>query len=53
LIGERSGTGRALKKLPCVVAKAMQFLTKGYLEDPAAILNSARFKRRIPADSPC
>jgi GTP cyclohydrolase I len=37
---EREG----LEKTPLRVAKAMQFLTKGYLEDPAAILNSARFR---------
>lgn len=37
---EREG----LLKTPVRVAKAMQFLTKGYREDPAAILNSARFK---------
>lgn len=33
-----------LLKTPLRVAKSMQFLTKGYQEDPAAILNSARFK---------
>jgi GTP cyclohydrolase IA len=33
-----------LEKTPLRVAKAMQFLTKGYLEDPAAILNSAKFR---------
>jgi GTP cyclohydrolase I len=37
---EREG----LERTPLRVAKAMQFLTKGYLEDPAAILNSARFR---------
>ena len=37
---EREG----LEKTPLRVAKAMQFLTKGYQEDPAAILNSARFR---------
>ncbi len=37
---EREG----LEKTPLRVAKAMQFLTKGYLEDPATILNSARFR---------
>ena len=33
-----------LKKTPERVAKAMQFLTKGYNEDPEAILRSALFK---------
>lgn len=33
-----------LEKTPYRVAKAMQYLLKGYQEDPAAILNSARFK---------
>ena len=37
---EREG----LEKTPLRVAKAMQFLAKGYQEDPAAILNSARFR---------
>lgn len=32
-----------LEKTPERVAKAMRFLTKGYDEDPVAILNSARF----------
>ena len=41
---EREG----LVKTPYRVAKAMQFLTKGYLEDPADILNWS-FYRRIPA----
>lgn len=36
---EREG----LLKTPERVAKAMRFLTKGYDEDPVAILNSARF----------
>lgn len=43
LIGEEPER-EGLLKTPVRVAKAMQFLTKGYLEDPAAILNSARFK---------
>lgn len=43
LIGE-DPEREGLLKTPVRVAKAMQFLTKGYLEDPAAILNSARFK---------
>lgn len=33
-----------LIKTPMRVAKAMQFLTKGYHEDPAAVLSSAMFK---------
>lgn len=33
-----------LLRTPQRVAKAMQFLTKGYREDPAAILNSAKFR---------
>lgn len=37
---EREG----LIKTPLRVAKSMQFLTKGYAEDPADILNSARFR---------
>ena len=32
-----------LLKTPERVAKAMQFLTKGYREDPAAVLRSAMF----------
>ena len=37
---EREG----LQRTPYRVAKAMQTLTKGYKEDPKAILNSAKFK---------
>ncbi len=37
---EREG----LLKTPCRVAKAMQFLTQGYHQDPAEILKSAMFK---------
>ncbi len=37
---EREG----LVRTPLRVARAMQFLTKGYQEDPAAILNSAKFR---------
>lgn len=37
---EREG----LLKTPIRVARSMQFLTQGYGENPAAILNSARFK---------
>ena len=33
-----------LLKTPERVAKAMQFLTKGYHEDPAAVLRGAMFK---------
>ncbi len=43
LIGEdieREG----LKKSPCRVAKALQFMTQGYNSDPAKIINSALFK---------
>ena len=37
---EREG----LLKTPMRVAKAMQFLTKGYNEDPEAVLRSAMFQ---------
>ena len=37
---EREG----LLKTPMRVAKAMQYLTKGYREDPAAVLRSAMFE---------
>ncbi len=37
---EREG----LLKTPERVAKAMQFLTQGYAQDPKAIINSAKFK---------
>ncbi len=43
LIGE-DPTREGLEKTPERVAKAMQFLTHGYDLDPAAILESARFK---------
>ncbi|MDD2538000.1 MAG: GTP cyclohydrolase I FolE [Bacteroidales bacterium] len=33
-----------LLRTPLRVAQSMQYLTKGYQEDPAAILNSARFR---------
>ena len=33
-----------LLKTPVRVARSMQFLTQGYGQDPAAILNSARFR---------
>ncbi len=43
LLGENSER-EGLIKTPERVAKAMQFLTKGYHEDPMAILRSALFK---------
>ena len=43
LLGEDANR-EGLVKTPHRVVKAMQFLTKGYAEDPADILNSARFK---------
>lgn len=43
LLGEDAGR-EGLQKTPCRVAKAMQTLTRGYAEDPKAILNSAKFK---------
>lgn len=43
LIGEDSSR-EGLLKTPERVAKSIQFLTKGYGEDGAAILNSAKFK---------
>ncbi len=42
LIGEDSGR-EGLLKTPERVAKAMQFLTKGYKENPDAIMQSAKF----------
>lgn len=36
-----------LVKTPERVAKAMQFLTQGYQQDPIAIINSARFKESV------
>ncbi len=36
-----------LIKTPERVAKAMQFLTQGYTQDPRAIINSARFKEDV------
>ena len=39
---EREG----LKKSPERIAKAMQFLTQGYYQDPKAILESAMFKEQ-------
>ncbi len=43
LLGEDPGR-EGLLKTPVRVAKSMQFLTKGYNEDPAEILKSALFK---------
>lgn len=43
LLGE-DPTREGLEKTPSRVARAMQFLTAGYEQDPIAILNSARFK---------
>lgn len=43
LLGEDAGR-EGLLKTPERVAKAMLTLTRGYHEDPAAILNSAKFK---------
>ncbi len=42
LVGEDSGR-EGLLKTPERVAKAMQFLTKGYKENPDAIMQSAKF----------
>jgi len=42
LMGEDAGR-EGLLKTPHRVAKAMQTLTRGYAEDPIAILNSAKF----------
>lgn len=43
LLGE-DGNREGLVKTPERVAKAMQFLTRGYRQDPEAILRSALFK---------
>ena len=43
LLGEDSGR-EGLLATPTRVAKAMQFLTQGYGQDPVAILKSAMFK---------
>ncbi len=40
---EREG----LLKTPERVAKAMQYLTQGYSQDPMAIINSAKFKEEV------
>jgi GTP cyclohydrolase IA len=43
LLGE-DGEREGLVKTPMRVAKAMQYLTQGYREDPAAVLRSAMFE---------
>ncbi len=43
LIGENPER-EGIEKTPIRVARSIQFLTQGYETDPAAILNSARFK---------
>ena len=43
LLGE-DAEREGLQRTPYRVAKAMQTLTRGYKEDPNAILNSAKFK---------
>ncbi|MDR3137552.1 MAG: GTP cyclohydrolase I FolE [Tannerellaceae bacterium] len=43
LLGENP-TREGLVKTPTRIATAMQFLTKGYSEDPVAVLQSAMFK---------
>ena len=43
LLGEDANR-EGLVKTPERVAKAMQFLTKGYHEDPEAVLRSAMFQ---------
>ena len=43
LLGE-DAEREGLLKTPERVAKAMQFLTKGYNEDPAKVLDSAMFQ---------
>ncbi|MEA1874690.1 MAG: GTP cyclohydrolase I FolE [Bacteroidota bacterium] len=43
LLGE-DVTREGLEKTPMRIAKAMQFLMQGYNQDPAAILQSAKFK---------
>lgn len=43
LLGE-DASREGLLKTPERVAKAMQALTRGYFEDPVAILNSAKFR---------
>lgn len=43
LIGEEPAR-EGIEKTPIRVARSIQFLTQGYSADPAAILNSAKFK---------
>ena len=42
-----------LEKTPERAAKAMQFLTQGYHQDPVKILKSAMFKESLRAIEPC
>ena len=44
LLGERNYEREGLVKTPYRVAKAMQFMTRGYTENPEEILRSALFK---------
>lgn len=46
LLGEDPGR-EGLAKTPERVAKAMQYLTQGYHQDPIAIINSAKFKESV------
>lgn len=41
---EEDSSREGLEKTPVRVAKSIQFLTQGYQIDPAAMLNSAKFK---------
>src|SRR5512133_1255824 len=41
---EEDTSREGLEKTPVRVAKSIQFLTQGYQVDPAALLNSAKFK---------